>query len=270
MPTLLLIGCGKMGGAMLEGWLDQGIAATDITVVEPSTDMAATLAGKYGINAVSGPQDLDDNYAPDVAILAVKPQIMDQVLPPYRKLVAHAPVFLSIAAGRTIASFEAILGADAAVVRAMPNTPASVGRAITVGCPNANVTPTQKKLCDQLLSSVGDVEWVAEEKHMDGVTAVSGSGPAYIFLLAEAMSHAGRLNGLAPELADKLARATVAGAGELLHQSSEPAATLRENVTSPGGTTAAALEVLMGPHGMKELLEKAITAATERSKELAS
>ena len=270
MPTLLLIGCGKMGGAMLEGWLDQGIAATDITVIEPSAELAATLAGKYGVNAVSDVHELAGDYAPDVAVLAVKPQVMDQVLPPYQKLVAHAPVFLSIAAGRTIASFEAILGTDAAVVRAMPNTPASVGRGITVGCPNANVTPEQKGLCDQLLTSVGEVEWVDDEKHMDAVTAVSGSGPAYIFLLAEAMGHAGRMSGLPPELADKLARATVAGAGELLHQSPEPASTLRENVTSPGGTTAAALEVLMGPHGMKELLEKAIDAATRRSKELAS
>ena len=270
MPTLLLIGCGKMGGAMLEGWLDQGIAATDITVIEPSAELAATLAGKYGVNAVSGVHEVAGDYAPDVVVLAVKPQVMDHVLPPYQKLVAQAPVFLSIAAGRTIASFEAILGSEAAVVRAMPNTPAAVGRGITVGCPNANVTPEQKDLCDQLLTSVGEVEWVDDEKHMDAVTAVSGSGPAYIFLLAEAMGHGGRMSGLPPELADKLARATVAGAGELLRQSPEPASTLRENVTSPGGTTAAALEVLMGPHGMKELLEKAIDAATRRSKELAS
>ncbi|HEY9081440.1 pyrroline-5-carboxylate reductase [Magnetovibrio sp.] len=270
MPTLLLIGCGKMGGAMLEGWLDQGIAATDITVIEPSAELAATLAGKYGVNAVSGAHALAEDYAPDVAVLAVKPQVMDQVLPPYKNLVAHATVFLSIAAGRTIASFETILGTNAAVVRAMPNTPASVGRGITVGCPNANVTDTQKELCDRLLTSVGQVEWVDDEKHMDAVTAVSGSGPAYIFLLAEAMGHAGRMSGLPPELSDKLARATVAGAGELLHQSPESAATLRENVTSPGGTTAAALEVLMGPHGLKELMEKAIDAATRRSKELAS
>ena len=270
MPTLLLIGCGKMGGAMLEGWLDQGIAASDITIVEPNADLAATLSGKYGVSAVSGADELSDDYAPDVAVLAVKPQIMDQVLPPYQKLVAQAPVFLSIAAGKTITYFEEILGSAACVVRAMPNTPASVGRGITVGCPNANVSEDQKDLCDQLLTSVGEVEWIEDEGHMDAVTAVSGSGPAYIFLLAEAMGRAGQLAGLPPELSDKLARATVAGAGELLHQSLEPAATLRENVTSPNGTTAAALDVLMGPHGMKELLEKAIAAATKRSKELAS
>lgn len=269
MATLLLIGCGKMGGAMLEGWLDQGIAATDITVIEPSQELANALIGKYGVHAHASPDDLDAAYAPDVVVLAVKPQVMDAVLPPYAKLVDKGPVFLSIAAGRTIASFETILGAQAAVVRAMPNTPAAVGRGITVGCPNAHVAEDQRKLCDQLLSSVGAVEWVDNEKHMDAVTAVSGSGPAYIFLLAEAMGEAGRLAGLPPELSMRLARATVAGAGELLHQSHEPASTLRENVTSPGGTTAAALEVLMGPHGMKDLLEKAIAAATQRSKDLA-
>ena len=254
---------------MLEGWLDQGIAATDITIIEPNANLAQTLAGKYGVNATNGAGELSDDYAPDVVVLAVKPQVMDQVLPPYKNLVKHNPAFLSIAAGRTIASFETILGTQAAIVRAMPNTPAAVGRGITVGCPNANVSDDQKALCDQLLKSVGEVEWVDDEAHLDAVTAVSGSGPAYIFLLAETMGHAGRMCGLPPELSDKLARATVAGAGELLHRSPEPAATLRENVTSPGGTTAAALDVLMGPEGMKSLMEKAIDAATKRSKELA-
>lgn len=270
MTTLLLIGCGKMGGAMLEGWLDQGIPAANITIVEPNADLAQSLAGKYGVNAISGADDLSTEYAPDVVIFAVKPQIMDQVIPPYQKLTAKGPVYLSIAAGKSIASFEAALGTEAAIVRAMPNTPAAVGRGITVGCPNANVTDGQRGLCDQLLTSIGDVEWIDKESYMDGVTAVSGSGPAYIFLLAEVMGHAGRMVGLPPELSDRLARATVAGSGELLRQSHEPAATLRENVTSPNGTTAAALDVLMGPHGMKELLEKAIQAASDRSKELAN
>lgn len=270
MPKLLLVGCGKMGGALLEGWLDQGTDATDITVVEPSTELAATLAGKYGVLAVSDVRDLPEDYTPNVTVLAVKPQVMNQILPPYQKLVATGTVFLSIAAGRTIASFEMILGSEAAIVRAMPNTPAAVGRGITVGCANANVSVEQRELCDQLLKAVGDVEWVDEERHMDAVTAVSGSGPAYIFLLAEAMSAAGRKVGLPPELSDKLARVTVAGAGELLHQSLEPASTLRQNVTSPGGTTAAALDVLMAPDGLEDLMSKAIEAATRRSKELAS
>lgn len=268
--TLLLVGCGKMGGAMLAGWLDQGVAAQDVTIVEPNTDAAQDFVQRLGVHAVASAQQLPADYAPDVVVVAVKPQIMADVLPPYANLVAAKPVFLSIAAGKTIDSFEAVLGAAAAVVRAMPNTPASVGRGMTVGCPNANVSDTQIALCDKLLSAVGQVEWVEDEELLDAVTALSGSGPAYVFLLAEAMAHAGRMAGLAPELSDKLARATVAGAGELLHHSSLSASTLRENVTSPGGTTAAALDVLMGGHGLKELMTEAIGAATRRSKELAS
>lgn len=270
MPRLLLVGCGKMGGALLEGWIAQGVAPSDITIVEPNAEAAQGFAKRLGVTAITGADALPAAYAPEVVVVAVKPQIMGEVLPPYAGLAAAKPVFLSIAAGKTIKSFEAILGQGAAVVRAMPNTPASVGRGITVGCPNAHVTPAQKALCDQLLRAVGQVEWVDDEGLLDAVTAVSGSGPAYIFLLAEAMGHAGRMAGLPPELSDKLARATVAGAGELLHQSPLPAAVLRENVTSPKGTTAAALEVLMAPHGMKDLLTEAIAAATRRSKELAS
>lgn len=270
MTSLLLIGCGKMGSAMLEGWLEQGIPAQNITLVEPNMDLAKSLAGKYGVWAATGVNDLSTRFSADVVVLAVKPQVMEIVLPPYKKLVDQNPVFLSIAAGKTLQNFQDILGPDAAVVRAMPNTPASVGRGITVGCPNENVTDKQKALCDKLLSAVGLVEWVDNEADMDAVTAVSGSGPAYIFLLAEAMGYAGRMAGLNPEMSDRLARATVAGAGELLHQSNEAASTLRENVTSPGGTTAAALEVLMGENGMKELMTKAIDAATKRSRELAN
>jgi len=268
--SLLLVGCGKMGGAMLEGWLEQGIPASSITIVEPNLEAANDFVARLGVNAVpSVDASIDRNYAPDVVVFAVKPQIMDQVLPPYRKLVKHAPVFLSIAAGRTLASFEAILGENAAIVRAMPNTPASVGRAITVGCPNPHVSEKQADQCKSLLAGVGDVEWVKDESLLDAVTALSGSGPAYIFLLTEAMTHAGCKAGLAPDLAARLARATVAGSGELLHQSILPASTLRENVTSPGGTTAAALAVLMDDHGLEELMTNAIAAATQRSKELA-
>jgi pyrroline-5-carboxylate reductase len=259
-----------MGGALLAGWLDQGIAATDVTIVEPNKDAAEDFVQRLGVNAVTSHEALPENFAPDVVVVAVKPQIMSDVLPPYAKLAAAGPVFLSIAAGKTIQSFEVILGSSAAIVRAMPNTPASVGRGITVGCPNANVSDAQAALCKKLLSAVGEVEWVHDEGLLDAVTAVSGSGPAYIFLLAEAMGHAGRMAGLDAELSDKLARATVAGAGELLHVSPLPASTLRENVTSPGGTTAAALEVLMGPDGLKQLMTEAILAATRRSRELAS
>lgn len=268
--TLLLIGCGKMGGAMLEGWLDQGTKATDVTIVEPNPDAANDFVQRLGVRAISAADELADDYAPDVVVLAVKPQVMGDALPPYAKLVKSKPVFLSIAAGKTIQSFEDILGTDAAIVRAMPNTPASVGRGITVGCPNSNVTDAQAAHCKTLLASVGDVEWVSDEALMDAVTAVSGSGPAYIFLLAEAMGQAGRAAGLPADLSDKLARATVAGAGELLHQSPSPASTLRKNVTSPGGTTAAALDVLMDEDGLTALMTKAIAAATQRSKDLAS
>lgn len=268
--TLLLVGCGKMGGAMLEGWLDQGIAAKDVTIVEPNQHAAEDFVQRLGVNAIASAAALADDYAPDVIVVAVKPQIMAEVLPPYARLVSASPVFLSIAAGKTIQSFTDILGADAAVVRAMPNTPASVGRGITVACPNAHVSDTQVALCNKLLGAVGEVEWVTDENLLDAVTAVSGSGPAYIFLLAEAMGHAGRMAGLPAELSDKLARATVAGSGELLHQSPLAASTLRENVTSPNGTTAAALDVLMASPGLKELMTQAIDAATKRSKELAS
>jgi len=270
-PKLLLIGCGKMGSALLQGWLSQGIAASAITVVEPNPDMAAGLAAKFGVTAANTAEDLGADFAPDVVILAVKPQVMDPVLQSFTHLVQdrEGPVFLSIAAGRTIASFEARLGRQAAIVRAMPNTPAAVGRGITVGCANTVVSLVQRDLCDRLMSAVGTVEWVDDEGHMDAVTAVSGSGPAYVFLLAEAMAKAGRTAGLPPQLSEKLAHATVAGAGELLYHSTEPAATLRENVTSPGGTTAAALAVLMDPHGLDPLVAKAIMAATRRSRELA-
>lgn len=162
MTTLLLVGCGKMGGAMLEGWLDQGIAATDITVVEPNQALAQELTLRLGVGTISAADQLPNGYAPDVVVLAVKPQVMDDVLPPYAQL-AGSPVFVSIAAGKTIASFEAVLGTDAAIVRAMPNTPAAVGRGITVGCPNANVTDNQEHLAKQLLSAVGEVEWVDDE-----------------------------------------------------------------------------------------------------------
>jgi len=158
---------------------------------------------------------------------------------------------------------------DVAIVRAMPNTPAAIGRGITVACPNAQVTARQRKLATDLLAAIGTVEWVSDESLMDAVTAVSGSGPAYVFLLAEAMTKAGIAAGLPGELAARLARETVAGAGELLHRSALDAATLRQNVTSPGGTTAAALEVLMGPGGFQELLTRAIADATRRGRELA-
>jgi len=195
---------------------------------------------------------------------------MDEVLPPYRRFARPETVFLSIAAGKTISGLARHLGDAAAIVRCMPNTPAAIGRAITVACANAHVTEHQRALCDALLAAIGESAWVAEEGLLDAVTAVSGSGPAYVFLLIEALAEAGCKMGLSPELALRLARSTVAGSGELAVRSSDPPSRLRENVTSPGGTTRAALDVLMSSDGLSALMQRAVAAATARSRELAS
>jgi pyrroline-5-carboxylate reductase len=264
---LLLAGAGKMGGALIEGWLARGINPAQILVQEPApTPAVAALLAKHGIKRIA---DESADIAPAVIVAAVKPQVMDAVFPPLAKRATPRTVVLSIAAGRTIASFERHLAAGAAVVRAMPNTPAAVGRGITVCVANSAVTAQQRDLCETLLSAVGEVAWVEDEALMDAVTAVSGSGPAYVFLLAEALEKAGIAAGLPAALARRLAVATVAGSGELLAKSGADPAMLRENVTSPNGTTAAALSVLMGPGGFEELLAKAVAAATGRSRELA-
>jgi pyrroline-5-carboxylate reductase len=267
--TLLLAGAGNMGYALLSGWLEGGLEPARIVVQEPSPQpqIRQALEAK-GIIPHATVAPLPE--PPAVLVVAVKPQVMDQVLPQLAPLVGPQTVMVSIAAGRQIAGLAAHLPAGTAIVRAMPNTPASVGRGITVMVGNAHVTPIQKDACDRLLRAVGEVGWAEDEALIDAVTAVSGSGPAYVFHLAEALGQAGVAAGLAPELAGKLARWTVAGAGELLHRSELDPATLRRNVTSPGGTTAAALEVLMAePGGLPELLRKAVAAAARRSRELA-
>jgi len=266
---VLLAGCGKMGGAMLAGWLEKGFEPASITVVEPDPQTAADLRQRFTVTTASSPEDIDFNARPAVVVFAVKPQIMDAVTPPYARFAGSDTVFLSIAAGKTICYFEKILGAEAAIVRAMPNTPAALARGITVGCPNAHVSNAQISLCSDLLGAVGEVAWVDDEDLIDAVTAVSGGGPAYVFLLVEGLSAAGVKAGLPVELAKRLARVTVAGSGELLHQSSEEPETLRKNVTSPGGTTAEALRVLMAEDGWQPLLDRAIAAATAKSRELA-
>ena len=249
---LVLVGAGKMGGAMLEGWLDRGLPGSSIAILDPGPPPEITdIISRHGIAHNPPVETVDDA---EVVLLAVKPQIMDDVLPTVVPLGRSGPVFLSIAAGRTIAGFEAHLGAEAAIVRAMPNTPAAVGRGITVICPNASTSDGQVALCSSLLETVGEVARIKDEALLDAVTAVSGSGPAYVFLLAECMAAAGVEAGLPEDLAMQLARATVCGAGELMHRSPLTAATLRENVTSPGGTTAAALDVLRGEDGMERLL----------------
>lgn len=262
---LVLVGVGNMGGALLNGWLDAGIDPAAILVIDPnpSEAMAARLSGA-GIRQVSAPPG---DVVAGVLMLAVKPQIMDAALSGLSGLVGPDTVSLSIAAGKTIAYFEDRIGG--AIIRAMPNTPAMVGRGITAAVGNRLVSAEAKAEIDRLLSVCGPVEWLDDEALIDAVTAVSGSGPAYVFYLVECMAEAGRKCGLPADLAMRLARATVSGAGELMHRSPDGAATLRQNVTSPNGTTAAALSVLMADDGMQPLLDRAVKAAADRSRELA-
>ena len=265
---LLLLGAGKMGGAMLDGWLARGLKAKNVIVLDPMAGKPIKALAKRGLslNPKPGPKSKADATA---IIIAVKPQMAVEAVPPLGLYVGKSTLVISIMAGRTIKFLEANLPSGTAIVRAMPNTPASIGRGITVAVPNAKVSARQRKLTTDLLAATGTVEWVKDETLIDAVTATSGSGPAYVFLLVEAMTKAAVAAGLPADLAGRLARETVAGSGELLHRSDLDAATLRQNVTSPGGTTAAALSVLMGPAGFDELLTKAIAAATNRSRELA-
>lgn len=265
--SLLLVGCGKMGSALLAGWLKKGVSREAVTAVEPFA--ADGVQDRFHVKVVAAAGDLDAGLAPSVVVFAVKPQGMEDIVPHYARFVRPGTVFLSIAAGRTIGFLESHLGPAASVVRSMPNTPAAVGRGITVACANQAVTEEQRMACQALLEAVGEVGWVEDEGLLDAVTAVSGSGPAYVFLLIECLAEAGVESGLDPELAARLARATVIGSGELARQSNAGAAELRTNVTSPGGTTAAALEVLMAADGMQQLMTRAVDAATRRSRELA-
>lgn len=258
---LLVVGCGKMGGALLEAWLDEGLDPASVTVLDPSPpDEVRELLRIKGIA-------LDPEAAPTpaVVIVAVKPQLLGDVLPEIVRRAGPGTLAVSIVAGKPIAAFAGL----PAVVRAMPNTPAAVRRGITVAVPSAAVTAAQKEAADSLLRAAGAVEWIDDERLIDAVTAVSGSGPAYVFLLAETLAAAGAAAGLPADLSARLARATVSGAGELLDRSPEPAATLRANVTSRGGTTQAALDVLMAPDGLSPLMQRAVAAAAKRAGELA-
>lgn len=266
---LILVGAGKMGGALLSGWLERGLDPATVFVQDPwpGEEMKALAKEKgltLGASADSAPAD------PAIIVLAIKPQVFDDVLPGLKTVPGANTVVLSIAAGKTISSIAQHLGKDRAIVRAMPNTPAAIGRGITVACANNHVSAGQKETCDSLLQAAGSVAWTDDETQLDPVTAVSGSGPAYVFLLAECLEEAGVEAGLDRDLARQLARETVSGAGELLRQSDETAAQLRENVTSPGGTTAAALDILRGEEGLQKLMTRAVEAATRRSRELSS
>ena len=264
--TIVLVGCGQMGSAMLRGWIASG-AASRYVIVEPA-GVPAALASSSGVEAYRDAAELGDGVAPDAVVIAVKPQGINDVVPAYRRFARPEAVFMSIAAGTTIANLAKHLG-EAAIVRVMPNTPAAIGRAISVACANSQVTADQRRLCDALLAAIGESAWVEAETLIDPVTAVSGSGPAYVFLLIETLAAAGEKAGLPAALALQLAKATVAGAGELARVSTEAPGKLRENVTSPGGTTRAALDVLMGDPGLAELIDRAVAAATRRSRELA-
>jgi len=261
---VVLAGAGKMGGAMLSGWLARDLDPKRVAVIEPHPSADINALSAKGVRLNPSPRDIGQVAT---LVVALKPQTFRDAGPTLKSFTGSSTLVVSIMAGMTIASVSESCGGS--VVRAMPNTPASIGRGITVAVAASNVAAGQRDTADALLRAIGSVEWIEDERLMDAVTAVSGSGPAYVFLLAEELARAGVEAGLPVELATRLARETVAGSGELLHRSELASATLRQNVTSPGGTTAAALEVLMGADGMQSLLTRAVAAATKRSRELA-
>ncbi len=265
--SLVLVGAGRMGGAMLEGWIGLGLDPAGVAVVDPTpSDEARALLARHGVTLNPAP-DADRPSA--VVVMAVKPQMLDAALPRALRHTGRDTLVVSIMAGKTLATLAAGLPPETAIVRAMPNTPAAIGRGATVAVANGRVTSEHRIVAHNLLAATGHVEWVEDEGLIDAVTAVSGSGPAYVFLMVESLARAGVAAGLPTALAMTLARLTVTGAGELLHRSPLPPETLRANVTSPGGTTAAALEILMGSHRLDELLRDAVAAAARRSRELA-
>lgn len=268
MPgSLTLVGAGRMGSAMLAGWLAMGLPGRAITILEPSPhpDLAETCRA-HGV--MLNPPAADARRA-EVVILAIKPQMLDVAAAGLKALVAPDTLVISILAGKRIADLAARLPGAQAIVRAMPNTPAAIGRGVTGVVASPGVSETQRAWTATLLGAVGSVEWLSDESLIDAVTAVSGSGPAYVFLLAECLARAGQAAGLPADLAERLARATVEGSGELMRQSPQtPPGVLRENVTSPGGTTAAALGVLMGDQGLDPLMRDAVLAALRRAGEL--
>lgn len=260
---LVLLGCGKMGSAMLQGWLADGLPAASVWVIDPKPSDWLESTGVQ-INA-------DLPASPAIVLIAVKPQMMGDALPSIAAMGNRETLFVSVAAGTPIAAFEAALGSESPIIRAMPNTPAAVGRGITAIIGNAHASAAQLDLAEGLLSAVGQVVRLQDEGQMDAVTGVSGSGPAYVFHMIECMAKAGEAQGLSPELAMQLAQATVAGAGALAEAADETPAQLRVNVTSPNGTTQAGLEVLMDEaNGLPPLIAATVKAATDRSKELAN
>lgn len=262
--SLVLVGAGKMGGALLRGWLDLGLEAKRVRVIEPQPAPEIDVLCRSRGVAFGVP-----SAPPEVLVVAVKPQMLDEVAPQLAPLVGDSTLILSILAGKTMRDISDRLPKAGAVVRAMPNLAAAIGQGVTGAVANAAVTPAQRQSADALLKAVGAVEWLGDEALIDALTTISGSGPAYVFYLAECLAAAGETAGLPPDMAARLARATVEGAGALLAATPEQSpAALRESVTSRGGVTAAALDVLMGKDGLKPLLEKAVLAAKKRAGEL--
>lgn len=260
IPPVLLLGFGKMGAALATGWCASGLSAS--FAIDPGAPASVGPEITVLVDAAALPAD----FAPAAVVLAVKPQMAAAALPHVARF--QSAVMLSIMAGKTIAGLSEALGTTS-VVRAMPNTPAAIGQGITVACAAPGVTTTQRALCHTLLEAVGDVAWVSDEALLDPVTAISGGGPAYVFLLAELLEQAALEQGIPPDLARLMARRTVSGSGALLAASEEDAAQLRRNVTSPKGTTEQALAVLMQQDAWPALVSRAIEAATERSRQLA-
>jgi pyrroline-5-carboxylate reductase len=260
---LVLLGCGKMGSAMLAGWLANGLNPSSVYVVDPYPSEWVLAQGVH-VN-----EELPAK--PALVLIAVKPQMMQEALPTLQAMGGGETVFLSIAAGISIGTYEDILGANSPILRAMPNTPAAIGQGITALIGNAVSTADQIDLAHALLSAIGTVVDLNSESQMDAVTGVSGSGPAYVFYMIDALAKAGEAQGLSPDLAMQLAKATVAGAGALAKASEETPEQLRINVTSPNGTTQAGLEVLMDQNvGLTPLIGGTVAAATMRSKELSN
>lgn len=266
-PRLVLVGAGKMGGAMAQGWLDAGLPAASLTILEPHpSPEIGSLTAERGIALNPGAAVAP----PELLVLAVKPQALDQVAPQIAALAGERTLLLSIIAGKTIANLLVRLPQTHAVVRAMPNTPAAIGRGVTAAFANREVNAEQQRWCERLLGAVGAFFWLDDEGAIDAVTAISGSGPAYVFALTEALAAAAERLGLPADLSMNLARGTVEGAAELMRRESAASpATLRRNVTSPAGTTAAALAVLQAPEGLNDLMARATAAARARAAEMA-
>lgn len=263
---LLLAGCGNMGAALLQGWIAAGTAPAAVRVIDPAGADRAVAAGSLPELVFSAPPQ--DGATPRAIVLAVKPQILAEVLPPLRPLIGEDTLVISVAAGTTLSTLSGLTGGHRRLIRAMPNTPAAVGRGATVMAALPEVTQAERALAKNLLSAVGSAYEVEDEALMDAVTALSGSGPAYVFYMIECLARAGAELGLPAALALDLARDTVAGAGELAIRSQEDPSTLRIQVTSPNGTTAAGLGVLMSERGLAPLIQETLTAAANRSREL--